>query len=417
MYDSIVLGAGVIGVNTAYWLAKAGQKVLVVDRQAATGNEASFANGGQISVSHAEPLANARAPLKVLKGLFNGEAPLLFRPSLDIHQWRWLISWLGQCLPDQAKKNTLLAVQMASYSRHLLQQVREEHQLDYQHRTRGVLHFYRNQLEFDAARPVIELMQKLGCERKVIDKEQALTIEPALRWAAPNIVGATYTESDESGNAHLYAQELTAVCQRMGVEFAHNTNVMELLREGRRIHVRVNGDLGNTHLSANHIVVCMGAWSTPLLRPVGIYLNQYPAKGYSITVPLEHPENAPYVSLTDDENRLVYSRLGDQLRVAGTAELSGYSRELNARRCDMILDQARRLFPEAGGFDQARFWSGLRPATPSNLPYIEKTKFDNLWLNTGHGTLGWTTSCGSSKYLADLICNGNVTEFDRFSLV
>lgn len=416
MYDSIILGAGVIGVNTAYWLAKAGQKVLVVDRQAATGNEASFANGGQISVSHAEPFANPKALLKVLKGLFNGEAPLLFRPSLDPHQWRWLVSWLGQCLPASAKRNTVSAVQLAQYSRQLLQQIRTEHQLDYQHRTRGVLHFYRSQQEFDSAQPIIELMQSLGCERHVIDKEQALTIEPALRWASPHIVGATYTEQDESGNAHLYAQELTAVCQAMGVEFAHNTHVMGLLREGRRIHVRVNGDFGNTHLSAHNIVVCMGAWSAPLLRSIGIYLNQYPAKGYSITVPLEHPENAPYVSLTDDENRLVYSRLGDQLRVAGTAELSGYSRELNARRCDMILEHARRLFPEAGGFDQARFWSGLRPATPSNLPYIKKTAFDNLWLNTGHGTLGWTLGCGSGKYLADLICEGRSEVLERLSL-
>lgn len=415
MYDSIVLGSGVIGVNSAYWLAKAGHKVLVIDRQPIPGNETSFANGGQIAVSHAEPWAQPSAPLAVLKDLFKADAPLLFRPRMDPHQWRWLLSWLGQCLPGQWQHNFKEAIRLASYSQILTQQLQADHLLEYNRHSRGVLHLYRNQQAFDAAKVSTEMMQNFGCNRRPLSLEEALAIEPALRWSSDKLVGATYTPSDESGDARLYSQELARVCRGMGVEFAMNTHIMQLIREGQRIHVRVNGEFGNRHLTANNIVVCMGAWSAPLLRPLNLYLNIYPAKGYSISVPLEYPEKAPLVSLTDDSNKLVFSRLGDQLRVAGTAELSGYSRELNVKRCDKILEQARRLFPEAGGFDQARFWSGLRPATPSGLPYIGKTRFDNLWLNTGHN-LGWTMGCGSGKHLADLICGELITDFDRFSL-
>lgn len=417
MYDSIVLGAGVVGVNTAYWLAKAGHKVLVIDRQPEVASEASYANGGQIAVSHAMPWAAPNAPLKVLSWLTKEDAPLLFRPRADPHQWRWLMSWLMQCTGKKAKQNTIELLRLTTYSRQLLIQLREELQLDYRHKTRGILHFYRNLYDFDVIKSEAELMQQFGCNRQIISKEEAITLEPALRWASQDIVGATYTPDDESGDAHQYTQELSRVCRQMGVEFALNTHILELTKEGDKAHVRVNGDFGNTQLSAEHMVVCMGAWSAPLLRPIGIYLNIYPAKGYSITLPIEHEDCAPFVSLTDDEYRLMYSRLGNELRVAGTAELSGYSTELNARRCDLIVEQARKLFPEAGGFDQARFWTGLRPATPSNLPYIEKTHFDNLWLNTGHGTLGWTMGCGAGKYIADLICLGKQeAEFNQFEL-
>ncbi len=417
MYDSIVLGAGVVGVNTAYWLAKAGHKVLVVDRQPEVANEASYANGGQIAVSHAMPWASPTAPWKVLNWLMQDDAPLLFRPKVDPHQWRWLFSWLRQCSRKNAQKNTIELLRLTTYSRQLLQQVRRAHQLDYRHKTRGILHFYRNKHDLDGIKAETELMQEYGCDRKFLSKEEALILEPALRWASQDIVGATYTPDDESGDAHQYCQELSKVCREMGVEFALNTHILELQQEGSRVHVRLNGDLGNTQLSADNMVVCMGAWSAPLLRPIGIYLNIYPAKGYSITLPIEHEDCAPFVSLTDDEYRLMYSRLGNELRVAGTGELTGYSTELNAKRCDLIVEQARKLFPEAGGFDQARFWTGLRPATPSNLPYIEKTHFDNLWLNTGHGTLGWTMGCGAGKYIADQICIGQQqTEFNQFEL-
>lgn len=416
MYDSIVLGSGIVGVSTAYWLARSGHKVLVIDRQQNTGMEASYANGGQIAVSHAEPWATTAAPLKVLKWLLQTDAPLLFRPRADIHQWRWLTSWLLQCSPGKVRHNTAELVRLASYSRRTLQQVRAEHTLDYRHKTRGILHFYRTRDEFDAARKTADFMRQYGCNRIEMNKEQALDLEPALRWIGHDIVGATYTEDDESGDACLYTRELADVCRDMGVEFALDTHIMELTKEGNRVNVRVNGDFGNSCITAQNIITCLGVWSAPMLRPLGIYLNIYPAKGYSVTIPVEHPDCAPQVSLTDDEHKLQYSRLGDELRVAGTAELSGYSRELNARRCDMITEQTRRLFPEIGGFDKARFWTGLRPSTPSNLPYIRKTEFDNLWLNTGHGTLGWTLGCGSGKYLADLICHGEASEFNKYQL-
>lgn len=415
MYDSIVLGSGVIGVNTAYWLAKAGHKVLVVDRQPIPGNETSYANGGQIAVSHAEPWAKPSAPFSVIRDLLRDDAPLLFRPGIDIQQWRWLGSWLAHCTPGQWRNNLLEAMRLSAYSQQLTQQVQEEHQLDYQQKRLGVLHLYRSQRAMEVSQKSIEQMQAFGCNRRIISTEEALNIEPTLRLSNEKIVGATYTETDESGDARAYSQQLAEVCKEMGVEFAMNTHIMQLVREGRRIHVRVNGELGNRHLTANHLIVCMGPWSARMLRPLKVWPNIYPIKGYSISVPLEHPENAPNVSLTDEANKLVFSRLGNELRVAGTGELGGYSRELNVKRCDRILEHARNLFPEAGGFDQARFWTGLRPATPSGLPCIRKTRYDNLWINSGHN-LGWTMGCGSGKYLADMICNGDITEYDRYEM-
>ncbi|OOV87909.1 D-amino acid dehydrogenase [Oceanospirillum linum] len=415
MYDSIVLGSGVIGVNTAYWLAKAGHKVLVIDRQPIPGNETSYANGGQIAVSHADPWAKPSAPLSVIKDLIRDDAPLLFRPGMDIRQWRWLLSWFGQCTPGRWRTNLLEAMRLSAYSQELTRQVQNEHQLKYQQIRKGVLHLYRTDRSLNSAKQSIEQMRNFGLNRKIISPEEALTQEPALRFSNEKIVGATYTESDESGDAREYCQQLADVCREMGVTFAMNTHIMQLVREGRRIHVRVNGELGNQHLTANHLIVCMGPWSARLLKPLNVWPNIYPVKGYSISVPLEYPEKAPTVSLTDETNKLVFSRLGDELRVAGTGELGGYSRELNVKRCDRILEQARRLFPEAGGFDQARFWTGLRPATPSGLPCIRKTRFDNLWINSGHN-IGWTMGCGSGKYLADLISNGSATEFDHYEL-
>lgn len=415
MYDSIVLGCGIAGINTAYWLVQAGHKVLVIDRQPVPGNETSFANGGQIAVSHTEPWARPSAPLTVLKDLLRDDAPLLFRPRMDPHQWRWLVTWLGHCTPARWRHNAREALRLAGYSRQLMQQLQHQHTLAFHHQQQGVLHLYHSEQALEQARPGIELMQQLGCPRQLISPEQALTLEPALRWSETPLTGATHTPGDGSGDARLFCHQLRNICESMGVEFAFNTHIMQLLREGSRVHVRVNGDLGNRHLTARHIVVCMGPWSAPLLRPLKLYPNICPVKGYSISVPLKHPDHAPRISLGDDASRLVYSRLGDELRVAGTAELGGYSRELNLKRCDSILEQARRLFPRAGGFDKARFWTGLRPATPSGLPVIGKTRFDNLWLNTGH-SLGWTMGCGSGRYAADLICGVSQPDYTAFEL-
>ena len=405
-FDVIVLGAGVVGVNTAYWNLRNGKSVCVIDRQPGAGLETSFANGGQVSVSHAEPWANPSAPFKVLKWLFDSEAPLLFRPTLDIHQWLWMAKFLVDCMPQRADRHTMQIVDMALESRRLIQEIRKKEGFHYDERSKGILHFYRSKEEFEAAIPVAELMRKYGCARTVIDVDKVVEIEPAFTEHRAEIAGATYTAEDESGDALKYTKELARVCETMGAKFLYGTLVTALGadRVSGHVHsVEISGADGYRALRARDIVVSLGCWSAPLLRPYGVRLNIYPAKGYSVTIPIGKSNGAPVTSLTDDEYKLVYSNLGDRLRVAGTAELSGYSRHLNIGRCEAILRNVRGLFPRAGDFSRATYWTGLRPTTPSNIPYIGRTRYRNLWLNTGHGTLGWTLGAGSGYRVANMI--------------
>jgi len=406
-FDALVLGAGVVGINSAYWLARAGKSVCVIDRQPAAGLETSFANGGQISVSHAEPWANPSAPLKVMKWLFDGNAPLLFRPRMDIHQWLWIARFMVDCLPHRADRHTTEIVKLATASRMLLRQMREREKLDYDQRTLGILHFYRDQREFEAAIRVAELMRKHGCDRRVITRDEVLQKEPAFADRRDAIVGATYTAEDESGDAMKYTQALAEVCVKMGVTFLYSSEVVALDADraaGKIDSIQVRSPAGYRTISGRDIVMSLGCYSAQFLRRYGVSLLIYPAKGYSVTIPVEAGNQAPLVSLTDDQYKLVYSRLGERLRVAGTAELSGYGLDLNRARCRAILDNVRKLFPRAGDFGKASFWTGLRPTTPSNLPYLGRTRaYRNLWLNTGHGTLGWTLGAGSGKTISDMI--------------
>ena len=405
-YDLIVLGAGVVGVTTAYWAMRAGLSVCVIEREPKAGLETSFANGGQISVSHAEPWANPGAPAKVLKWLLDDEAPLLFRPRLDWHQWRWVAQFIVDCLPHRANRHTVGIVKLATESRALLQQIRHAEGLHYSERQKGILHFYRNPQEFEAAGAVAELMRKHGCDRKVIGRDEILQIEPAFQDNIETICGATYTAQDESGDAHQFTQRLAEICERNGVDFRYGTQVCALNadRSTRRVNsVELRDEKGYFDLAARDVIVSLGCYSAPFLRPYGIWLNIYPAKGYSVTIPVRPGHRPPEVSLTDDQFKLVYSNFGDRLRVAGTAELSGYGLDLNRRRCEAIVRNAKNLFPHAGNFEAAQFWTGLRPATPSNVPYVGASAYTNLWLNTGHGTLGWTMAAGSGRRVVDLI--------------
>jgi D-amino-acid dehydrogenase len=409
-YDVIVLGAGVVGINTAYWALRRGKRVCVIDRQPAAGLETSFANGGQISVSHAEPWANPSAPIKITKWLFDDEGPLLFRPKFDVYQWLWLAKFLVNCLPHRADRNTVEIVKLATESRTLLQQIRERERIHYDERSRGILHFYRNAREFEGAIGAAELMRKYGCNRTVVNADRVVEIEPAFAERKRDIVGATYTAEDESGDALLYTQSLAAVCEKMGATFLWCSDVVALDadRVARCVNsVEVRTPEGYKTLRARDVVVCLGCYSAPFLRPYGVPLAIYPAKGYSVTIPIEASNGAPVTSLTDDEYKLVYSNLGGRLRVAGTAELSGYTRHLNHHRCRAIIDNVRGLFPKAGNFAKATFWTGLRPTTPSNIPYVGRTSYRNLWLNTGHGTLGWTMGAGSGHRVVEMITSND----------
>ncbi len=413
----IVLGAGLLGTTSAYFLSQLGHEVTVVDRQATPGAETSFANGGQISVSHAEPWANPSAPLKVLQWLGKEDAPLLFRIRADMRQWLWGLQFLRECSPARTRHNIEQIVRLGTYSRDTLQQLRADTGIQYAQRTQGILHFYTSQKEFDGAQAPAEQMRALGCERHVISADAAVALEPALAHIRPQLAGATYTAEDESGDANRFTRELARLCEAAGVQFRLGHTVTALREAGARIdHVEVTDAEGRfQRLRADAYVLAMGAFSPLLAAPLGIRLPIYPAKGYSVTMPVKDASMAHQVSLTDDEFKLVFSRLtgpdGDRLRIAGTAELNGYDRDLNAVRCEAIVRRVEQLFPGAGDTQAAQFWTGLRPATPSNVPIIGRSKVDNLYLNTGHGTLGWTHACGSGKSIARIV-SGLAPELD-----
>lgn len=419
----IVLGAGLLGMTSAYFLQQLGHDVTVIDRQATPGAETSFANGGQISVSHAEPWANPSAPLKLLQWLGREDAPLLFRLRADMRQWLWGLQFLRECTPARTRHNIEQIVRLGTYSRSVLQQLRADTGIQYNQRTQGILHFYTNQKEFDGTLGPAQQMRQLGCERQVISADEAVRIEPALAHIRAQLAGATFTAEDESGDANAFTRELAQLCAAAGVQFRMGCHIQALRDVGGQIdHVEVTNEEGRfERIHGAQFVLAMGSFSALLAKPLGIALPIYPAKGYSVTMPVKDADKAHQVSLTDDEFKLVFSRYTsghgerqpgrDVLRVAGTAEFNGYDRHLNAVRCEAIVRRVEQLFPGAGDTSQAQFWSGLRPATPSNVPLIGKTRLSNLFLNTGHGTLGWTHACGSGKALADIV-SGRKPEVD-----
>jgi D-amino-acid dehydrogenase len=409
----VVLGAGLLGVTSAYFLRQQGHDVVVVDRQATPAAETSFANGGQISVSHAEPWANPSAPLKVLQWLGKEDAPLLFRLRADARQWLWGLQFMRECTPARTRHNIEQIVRLGTYSRDTLQQLRRDTGLQYDQRTQGILHFYTNAKEFESAEAPAAQMRELGCDRRVISADEAVRLEPALAHVRDRLAGATYTAEDESGDANRFARELVRLCEQAGVEFRMSHTVTALRETGGTIdHVEATDSEGRfQRIRGDAYVVAMGSLSPLLVQPLGIRLPIYPAKGYSVTMPVADASKAHQVSLTDDEYKLVFSRLGDRLRIAGTAELNGYDRDLNRVRCEAIVRRVEELFPGAGDASQAQFWTGLRPATPSNVPIIGRSKLPNLFLNTGHGTLGWTHACGSGKSIARIV-SGLVPEVD-----
>lgn len=423
MAHIIVLGAGVVGITTAWQLCQAGFDVTVIEREQGAGLQTSFANGGQISVSHATPWANPSTPKKAIQWLRKEDAPLLFRwqrllgfmsdnddLSIDWDLWRWGWQFLQQCNAKQADKNLIKLVKLGLYSRQILKEVREQTKIDYDCLTKGIMHFYTNQQEFANAQAPTERMQQLGCDREIISVAKAIEIEPALSTIADKLVGATFTTSDESGDAKIFTQKLAELCQKNGVKFLFSHTVKQLIVEKNNvIGVEIlDNHHKNQQIFSKGVVLCLGSYSPHLLKPLGIYLPIYPAKGYSATYPVLEPNKTPYVSLIDDEFKLVYSRLGERLRVAGTAEFNGFNLALNTVRCQAITRRVEQVFGNAVDLTKPNYWTGLRPMTPSNVPIIGQIsnrfgKIEQLYLNTGHGTLGWTHSNGSAKIISDMI--------------
>ena len=399
----IVLGAGVVGVSAAWYLADAGHEVSVLERRAEPGLETSFANGGQISASHAEPWAKPAVLPKMLRWLGREDAPLLFRPRADWAQWAWGLRFLRECMPGRFEHHSRVLAGLAAYSRESLRALRSRTGIRYDELSRGILHFATSARDFDDLARHTEAMRALGVEREVKTAAQCVALEPALAYSEDRVVGGAYAPQDESGDAYRFTRELAALAAGKGVAFRYGVAVEALEPAGEFI-AAVRAQDGE-RFDADAYVVSLGSYSPLLLRPLGIRIPVYPLKGYSITLPLGPAEApaAPSVSLTDEAFKLVISRLGDRLRIAGTAELAGYDTSVNEVRCAAILRRVRRLFPQLGAVQVVENWAGLRPATPTNVPLVGRTALRNLYLNTGHGTLGWTLACGSGRALADIV--------------
>ncbi len=401
----LVLGGGVVGVTSAWYLARDGHDVTLVDRQPGAALETSFANGGQISASYAEPWANPGAPLKILQWLARDDAPLLFRPRLDWRQWHWGLQFLIECLPWRAQRNTIQCLNLALYSRDCLKALRADTGIQYDQLERGILQFYTEPDEFARGVKAADLMRRFGCDRDVKTPDECVVIEPALAQCRERLAGGIFTATDESGDAQRFTRELARMAGERGVTFAWNTEIQALLPAGDAIGgVRVVRDGARfDSLTADAYVMALGSYSPFLLAPIHVPCNVYPAKGYSATIDIGDHLGAPTVSLTDFAWKIVLTRLGNRLRVAGTAELNGWDKSLNQTRCEALAARTFQLFPDAGDRNSIRYWTGLRPATPSNAPLIGGTRYRNLFLNTGHGTLGWTMACGSARALVDVV--------------
>ena len=396
----LVLGSGVVGVTSAWYLAQAGHEVTVIDRQPAAGLETSFANAGQVSPGMSAPWAGPDTPRKAILWLMMRHRPFVFWPVPDRQLLDWVQRFLGNCNAAAYAVNKARMVRLAEYSRDKLRDLRTLTGITYDDGQRGLLQLFRTQKQADHAGDDTAVLDQLGVPYTVLDQAGCLAQEPALAGVTQKFVGGLRLPGDETGDAHIFTQRLAALAQAAGVVFRYGTAVERLAMEGDRIGgVVTDGGM----LRADSYVVALGSYSPSLLRAAGIGLPIYPVKGYSITMPVADQAAAPVSTVMDETFKVAITRLGDRIRVGGTAELAGYSNTLREPRRRTLVHSMTDLFPRAGDMSHVQFWTGLRPMTPDGPPVVGPTKIANLWLNTGHGTLGWTMSCGSGALLADLM--------------
>ncbi|GJE27886.1 D-amino acid dehydrogenase [Methylobacterium organophilum] len=409
----MILGGGVVGVTSAYYLAKAGHAVTVIDRQPGAGLETSFANAGQVSPGYSAPWAAPGIPVKALKWLMMRHRPLVLWPRLEPRLYGWLARMLANCTEEAYIRNKGRMVRLAEYSRDVLRELRAETRIAYDHRERGTLQLFRRQAQLDHVGDDTRVLDAYGVPYELLDPAGCIAAEPALGRVADRFVGGLRLPGDETGDAHLFTQALARLCAELGVDFRYGTAIKRLVREGDRI-AGVETASGSL-LTADVYVAAMGSYTPALLRPLGIALPVYPVKGYSLTLPVIDAEAAPVSTVMDETYKVAITRLGDRIRVGGTAELAGFSRTLRGPRRETLAHSVSDLFPRGGDLGRATFWTGLRPMTPDGTPIIGPTPFANLYTNTGHGTLGWTMACGSGRLLADLV-SGRSPEIDGADL-
>jgi D-amino-acid dehydrogenase len=396
----VVLGAGVVGVASAYYLAKAGHDVTVIDRQPAPGMETSFANAGEISPGYAAPWAAPGIPQKAIKWLLMKHSPLVLRLRLDVEMLGWLASLLRNCTSARYALNKERMVRLAEFSRGQLIELRARTGIEYDQRTRGTLQVFKTQSQLDAIGKDVEVLKAGEVPYEIMNRERCVSIEPGLRGVANTIVGGLYLPNDETGDCFQFTTKLATIAATQGVTFLFGTPIEQLQIQGGRVSsIRTN----HGEVRADAFVVALGSYSSRLLRPLGIRLPVYPVKGYSITVPIIDERRAPQSTLMDETHKVAITRLGQRIRVGGMAEISGFDSSLCPKRRVTLEHSLNSLFPGAGDLGAGTFWSGLRPMTPDGTPIIGASQLRNLFLNTGHGTLGWTMACGSGHVVADLI--------------
>ncbi|WP_299199881.1 D-amino acid dehydrogenase [uncultured Amphritea sp.] len=404
----LILGSGVIGVTSAWYLAKQGHQVTVIDRQSAPAMETSFANAGQISPGYSAPWAAPGVPLKAIKWLMQDLAPLMINPKVNANTLKWMTKMLSNCTESSYHTNKARMMRLAEYSRDCFKDLRSEIEIDYEGRTGGTLQVFRTQKQVDAAAKDISVLEECGVSYEVLDREGCVSREPALGFVKEKIVGGLRLPGDETGDCFKFTNALADECKKLGVEFKFDTDIEGLISDDSQI-VGVKTKQGT--FTADRYLMCLGSYSTLLLANVGVVVPVYPIKGYSLTLPIVDETKAPVSTVMDETYKVAVTRFADRIRVGGTAEITSYDTSLQEKRRKNVEFTVSDLFPGGGDIAQAEFWTGLRPMTPDGTPVLGGTRYPNLYLNTGHGTLGWTMSLGSGKFVADVI-SGNKTDID-----
>ncbi len=408
----VILGSGVIGTTTAWYLARAGHEVTVLERQPASALETSYANAGEVSPGYSSPWAGPGVPLKAIKWLMMQHSPLVIRPMLDPVMWRWGLSMLRNCTVARYKVNKARMVRLAEYSRDCLRELRADTGIAYDERSQGTLQLFRTQKQLDGTAGDIEVLRQYGVPFELLDAAGAVRWEPALAGVREKFVGGLRLPGDETGDCFLFTQRLAAMAAAAGVTFRYGVKIEALERSGTDI-TGVRTDAGR--VQGDRYLVALGSYSPLLLRPLGIDIPVYPVKGYSLTLPITDAGGAPESTVMDETYKVAVTRLGSRIRVGGTAELAGFDLTLRPARRETLDHVVRDLFPRGGDLARAEFWTGLRPMTPDGTPVLGPTPFPKLWLSTGHGTLGWTMAAGSGRLLADWI-GGRAPQIDTDGL-
>lgn len=404
----LILGSGVIGVTSAYYLAQKGFDVTVLDRQPAVGLETSFANAGQISPGYSAPWAAPGVPLKALKWIFQRHSPLALKPDFTLWQLQWTLKLLQNCNASSYDLNKERMVRLAEYSRDCLSELRVTTGINYEGRTQGTLQVFRTQKQLDAEAKDIAVLSRIGVPFEHLDPEGCVKIEPGLASVKDNLLGGLRLPHDETGDCQLFTTNLAEKAKTLGVKFRQDVTINRLITSNNKLSgVEATSHTGLEVLRADQYVLALGSYTRDLLQGLGVHIPVYPVKGYSLTVPVLNAAVAPISTVMDETYKVAITRFDDRIRVGGMAELAGFDLSLNPRRRETLEMVLNGLFPSAGDISQSKFWTGLRPMTPDGTPIIGKAseRFDNVWLNTGHGTLGWTMACGSGQVLADLLAN------------